>query len=65
MAELLPWRDAAQALAGRLRRSGVDPDHVHDVAAAWQSFTDFLTLPVDGLEPVANDADGFMVQWGR
>lgn len=52
-------------LNGLLRRYGVDPDHVHDVAAAWQAFTEFLVLPVDGLEPVENDADGFMVQWGR
>ncbi|MEU4428752.1 hypothetical protein AB0F81_49770 [Actinoplanes sp. NPDC024001] len=59
------WRDAAQMLAGRLRRYGVDPGHVHDVAVAWQAFTEFLALPVDGLEPVENDADGFMVQWGR
>ncbi|KHD75764.1 hypothetical protein [Actinoplanes utahensis] len=61
----LRWRDAAQTLEGMLRRSGVDPGHVHDVAAAWQAFTEFLALPVDGLEPLENDADGFMVQWGR
>ncbi|MBW6436858.1 hypothetical protein KZ829_24240 [Actinoplanes hulinensis] len=61
----LPWRDTAQMLAGLLRRHGVDPDHVHDVAAAWQAFTEFLALPVHGLEPVENDVDGFMVQWGR
>ncbi|GAA4606451.1 hypothetical protein BJY16_005838 [Actinoplanes octamycinicus] len=60
-----PWRDAAQILDGLLRRYDVDPDHVHDVPAAWQAFTAFLALPVDGLEPVENDADGFMVQWGR
>jgi hypothetical protein len=52
-------------LDGLLRRHGVDPDRVHNVAAAWQAFTEFLALPVDGLEPVENDADGFMVQWGR
>jgi hypothetical protein len=61
----LPWRDAAQVLDGLLRRYGVDPDQVHDVAAAWQAFTLFLALPVDRLEPVENDADGFTVQWGR
>lgn len=61
----LLWRDAGQTLASLLRRYGVDPDRVHDVAAAWQAFTEFLALPVDGLEPVENDADGFLVQWGR
>ncbi|BEL06484.1 hypothetical protein Q0Z83_046750 [Actinoplanes sichuanensis] len=38
---------------------------MHDVAAAWRAFTEFLALPVDGLEPVEHHADGFMVQWGR
>ena len=38
---------------------------MHNVAAAWQAFAQFLALPVDGLEAVENDADGFMVQWGR
>ncbi|MEU4623454.1 hypothetical protein AB0G04_26210 [Actinoplanes sp. NPDC023801] len=61
----LLWRDAAQVLADRLRRRGVDPGRVHDVEAAWQAFTEFLALPVDGLEPVEEDADGFLVQWGR
>lgn len=61
----LPWRDSAQILTDLLRRRGVDPDHVHDVAVAWKAFTEFLALPVDGLEPVENDADGFMAQWGR
>jgi hypothetical protein len=61
----LLWRDAGEMLAGLLRRDGVDPDRVHDVAAAWRAFTEFLALPVDGLEPVENDADGFLVQWGR
>ncbi|WP_433789163.1 hypothetical protein [Actinoplanes sp. CA-252034] len=61
----LLWRDAARVLADLLRRYGVDPERVHDVAAAWHAFTDFLALPVDGLEPAENDVDGFMVQWGR
>ncbi|WP_157411478.1 hypothetical protein [Actinoplanes rectilineatus] len=28
----IPWRDSAQALTGLLRRHGVDPGHVRDVA---------------------------------
>ncbi|MBU2665853.1 hypothetical protein KOI35_20285 [Actinoplanes bogorensis] len=60
-----PWRDAAETFADLLRGRGVDAGHVHDVAAAWQAFTEFLALAVDGLEPVEEDADGFLVQWGR
>ncbi|WP_430782382.1 hypothetical protein [Actinoplanes sp. G11-F43] len=61
----LRWQDTVQELSGLLGRQGIDPGRVHDVAAAWEAFTEFLALPVDGLEPVDDDADGFMVQWGR
>jgi hypothetical protein len=60
------WRDSPGVLVGLLRVYGLAPDRVDDVDKAWRAFCEFLALPIDGLEPEPdNDADGFIVQWGR
>ncbi|MEU2667211.1 hypothetical protein [Micromonospora sp. NPDC007220] len=62
----IAWRDSPEELVVLLRRHGLTPDQVDNVEAAWKAFREFLTRPVDGLEPGPDsDADGFIVQWGR
>ncbi|WP_327248445.1 hypothetical protein [Streptomyces sp. NBC_01320] len=48
-----------------LRRHGLDPDAVDDVARAWSAFQEFVQEQIDGIEPAEDDGDGFIVQWGR
>ncbi|MEU6236965.1 hypothetical protein [Kitasatospora sp. NPDC047058] len=48
-----------------LRRHGLDPDAVDDVARAWSAFQEFVQERIDGIVPAEDDGDGFIVQWGR
>lgn len=61
-----PWQSTADVFGQVLRRHGLDPSAVTDVAEAWAAFAEFLQIEVDGiLSPVDQDGDGFIVQWGR
>jgi hypothetical protein len=62
----IAWRDSPDALTELLRQHGLSPDRVENVETAWQAFRVFLAQSVDGLETAPdNDADGFIIQWGR
>jgi hypothetical protein len=62
----VPWRSSAEVFAQYLRSHGLDAADVVDADAAWQAFSEFLQVEIDGvdLDP-DSDADGFIVQWGR
>ncbi|WP_327380766.1 hypothetical protein [Streptomyces sp. NBC_01207] len=59
------WKNGPELFVLALRRQGLDPDAVDDVARAWSAFQEFVQVPVDGIEPAEDDGDGFIVQWGR
>ncbi|MFJ6486417.1 MULTISPECIES: hypothetical protein [unclassified Streptomyces] len=59
------WKNSPEVFVLALRRHGLDPDAIDDVARAWSAFQEFVQLPVDGIEPARDDGDGFIVQWGR
>ncbi|MFE1874714.1 hypothetical protein ACFW9N_28175 [Streptomyces sp. NPDC059496] len=59
------WKNGPELFVLALRRHGLDPDAVDDVARAWPAFQEFVQVPVDGIEPAEDDGDGFIVQWGR
>lgn len=62
----MPWQSSLELFDRLLRRQGVDPGAVADVAAAWVAFEQFLETPMDGIASAGDcDADGFIVQWGR
>lgn len=49
-----------------LGQHGLNPDRVDNVETAWTVFGEFLAQPIDGLAAGERDnADGFIVQWGR
>ncbi len=59
------WKSSPELFALILRRHGLDPDAVDDVARAWSAFQEFVQVQIDGIEPAEDDGDGFIVQWGR
>ncbi|GAA2742039.1 hypothetical protein [Kitasatospora cinereorecta] len=59
------WKTSPEMFVLILRRHGLDPDAVDDVARAWSAFQEFVQVPIDGIEPAEGDGDGFIVQWGR
>ncbi|MFF7503745.1 hypothetical protein ACFZBM_30480 [Streptomyces lavendulae] len=59
------WKNSPELFASILRRHGLDPDTVDDVARAWSAFQEFVQVQIDGIEPADDDGDGFIVQWGR
>jgi hypothetical protein len=61
---LIPWRSSLDVFAQVLRRHGVEPDAVGDVAAAWAAFEEFIQIEIDGIEGPDNDGDGFIAEWG-
>lgn len=62
----VPWRSSTEVFAQYLTSHGLDAAYVVDVEAAWQAFSEFLQMEIDGIDPDADsDADGFIVQWGR
>lgn len=66
MGTTVPWRRSADLFAQILRRHGLDPNAVADVAAAWRAFREFLQTEIEGLSPDPGaDVDGFIIQWGR
>jgi hypothetical protein len=54
----------AEAFDRLLLNYHIDPDGITDVEPAWLAFTEFAQTGIDGLAP-GDDADGFIVQWGR
>lgn len=61
----IAWRAAAAAFEQTLRSHGAPPAAVTDVEAAYRAYADFLQTEITGIEPVDDDGDGFIVQWGR
>ncbi|MFC4092650.1 hypothetical protein, partial [Micromonospora sp. GCM10011541] len=62
----VPWRSSAEAFAQYLTSHGLEAAHVLDVEAAWQAFSEFLQVEIDGVDPDPDsDADGFILQWGH
>ncbi|MFB6560376.1 hypothetical protein ACFCYH_16070 [Streptomyces sp. NPDC056400] len=59
------WKNSHEVFVLVLRRHGLAPDAIDDVARAWSAFQEFVQVPVDGIEPAEDDGDGFIVQWGR
>ncbi|MFI6284399.1 hypothetical protein ACIBCM_06510 [Streptomyces sp. NPDC051018] len=55
-------RNSSELFALILRRHGLDPDVVDDVARAWSAFQEFVQVQTDGIEPAEDDGDGFIVQ---
>jgi hypothetical protein len=62
---LTNWKNSREVFARILRRHGLEPDAVDDVEQAWSAFREFVQVKVGGIEPAADDGDGFVVQWGR
>lgn len=59
------WKNSLDVFAQILQRHGLEPDAVDDVERAWSAFQEFVQVEFDGVEPIENDGDGFIVQWGR
>ncbi len=59
------WSDSPGQFTLILRRHGLDPSAVDDVARAWSAFQEFAQAEIDGIAPAEDDGDGFIVQWGR
>ncbi|MFE5561622.1 hypothetical protein [Streptomyces sp. NPDC056544] len=55
------WKNSHELFVLVLRRHGLDPDAIDDVARAWSAFQEFVQVPVDGIEPAEDDGDGFIV----
>ena len=58
------WQSSIEVFSRLLRGRGLDPDSVADVHAAWAAFEEFLQTPLEGVAS-GEDADGYIVQWGR
>lgn len=61
----IPWRSSADVFARILRQRAVEPDDVRDVDTAWDAFSEFLQIEIEGIQSPGDDGDGFIVQWGR
>ncbi|MEV1142317.1 hypothetical protein [Micromonospora sp. NPDC049799] len=62
----VPWRSSVEVLAASLAGHGLDAANVVDVDSAWQAFSEFLQVELDGVDQDPDcDADGFIIQWGR
>ncbi|MEY9876138.1 hypothetical protein ABH931_005648 [Streptacidiphilus sp. MAP12-33] len=60
-----PWRAAATEFERVLARHGVSgADAVDCMDVAWAAFGEFVQVPIEGLVPVEDDGDGFIVEWG-